>query len=81
MREPPGRFRAGSVWGVQSHPEVDADLLLEWCRSPGGAADLEDHGLRPEDLVDDAKRFGRTARQVLDAWCRVVAERVASIRL
>jgi GMP synthase (glutamine-hydrolysing) len=72
-RFPHQGFRAGSVWGVQSHPEVDADLLLEWCSSPGGAADLEAHGLRPQDLLEDAKRFSESARRVLDAWCNVVA--------
>jgi GMP synthase (glutamine-hydrolysing) len=79
-RSPHQGFRVGSVWGVQSHPEVDAELLLEWCRSPEGAAELEAYGLHAEDLVEQAKRFSPGARKVLDAWCRVVAARLAPAR-
>ena len=72
-------FRAGTVWGVQSHPEVDPELLLEWVRSPGGAAELEAHGMSADELVEEAVRFSGGARRVLDAWCRVVADRSASV--
>ena len=63
----------GSVWGIQSHPEVDARLLGEWCDSPDGSSGLEAAGLGKEDLLHDAAELARRARAVLDAWCRVVA--------
>src|SRR5205807_10019951 len=47
-------FRVGSVWGIQSHPEVDARLLGEWCDSPDGSSGLEAAGLGKEDLLHDA---------------------------
>ena len=47
-------FRRGTVWGLQSHPEVDADLVARWCRSPGGAADLESASIPPDDLTGPA---------------------------
>ena len=78
-RSPHQCFRAGSVWGVQSHPEVDPELLREWVRSPGGAADLERFGVSADDLLADAARYSGAARRVLDAWCRVVAETSASV--
>ena len=78
-RSPNQGFRMGSVWGVQSHPEVDAELLREWCESPGGSADLQAEGVRAEDLLQGANRLAARARALLDAWCRVVAERLAAV--
>jgi GMP synthase (glutamine-hydrolysing) len=69
-------FRAGSVWGVQSHPEVDPELLREWVESPEGSADLDAHGIRAGDLIEQARRYSGRARRLLDAWCRVVVGRV-----
>jgi len=76
-RHPDQGFRMGSVWGIQSHPEVDAGLLREWCESPDGSSDLKAAGLEEEDLLHDASELARRARAVLDAWCRVVADRPA----
>ena len=70
-------FRLGTVWGVQSHPEVDPDLLAEWCGSRGGSADLEAAGISPEDLLGPAGERSRGARRLIDAWCSVVAGRAA----
>ena len=67
-------FRHGTVWGVQSHPEADPDLIAEWCRSPGGAADLEANGVTAADLLDDAANRSARGRRLLEAWCGVVAE-------
>jgi GMP synthase (glutamine-hydrolysing) len=66
-------FRVGSVWGVQSHPEIDPELLAVWCRSPDGSEDLEANGVDGERLIEDAARYSGPGRSLLDAWCRVVA--------
>jgi len=73
-------FRVGTVWGVQSHPEVSPGLLAEWCRSPGGSADLEAAGISPDDLLGPAEESSRRARRLLDAWCAVVARSPAGPR-
>jgi GMP synthase (glutamine-hydrolysing) len=66
-------FRFGSVWGVQAHPEADAEMLAEWCRSPGGSADLEANGVTADDLIAPAAERSEQAGRLLGAWCRVVA--------
>jgi GMP synthase (glutamine-hydrolysing) len=66
-------FRLGTVWGIQPHPEVDPEMLAEWCRSPRGSASLEAAGLSEDDLLGPADERTKEARRVLDAWCDVVA--------
>jgi len=66
-------FRLGSVWGIQAHPEADQEIIAEWCRSAGAAADLERAGLSAEDLVGPAAEHSTGARRILDAWCRLAA--------
>jgi GMP synthase (glutamine-hydrolysing) len=68
-------FRLGTVWGIQPHPEVDPEMLAEWCRSPRGSASLEAAGLSEDDLLGSAADRSKQARRVLDAWCDVVARR------
>jgi GMP synthase-like glutamine amidotransferase len=68
-------FRLGTVWGIQPHPEVDPEMLAEWCSSHRGSASLEAAGLSEEDLLGPAAHRSKEARRVLDAWCDVVAGR------
>ena len=68
-------FRLGTVWGIQAHPEVDPEMLAEWCSSQRGSASLEAAGLSEGDLLERAADRSRDARRVLDAWCDVVARR------
>src|SRR5437764_5149017 len=67
-------FRRGTVWGVQSHPEVDPELLAEWSSLPEGKAELEAAGIDPDELIKEAEEFSPGARRLLDAWCAVVTE-------
>ncbi|MFL5798351.1 MAG: type 1 glutamine amidotransferase [Actinomycetota bacterium] len=73
-------FRLGTVWGIQAHPEADADLLTQWFRSPGGAADLEANGVAVDDLLEDAANRSARAAIVLEAWCAVVAASIDPAR-
>jgi GMP synthase (glutamine-hydrolysing) len=66
-------FRHGTVWGVQAHPEADPEVIAEWCRSPGGAADLAANGVAEDELLDGAAERSARARRVLEAWCGVVS--------
>lgn len=74
-RYPVQAFRLGSVWGLQPHPEVDPETVLEWCRDPGAQEELRELGLSCDDLLEDAERRSRVASKLLDGWCRVVASR------
>ena len=68
-------FRAGTVWGIQSHPEAGPDVIAEWCRSPGGSAALAAAGVPGDDLVGPAAENSPKARRILDAWCGIAAAR------
>jgi hypothetical protein len=61
------------VWSVQSHPEVDPELLAVWCRSRDGADDLATNGVDADRLIEEAARYSGRGRTLLDAWCGVVA--------
>lgn len=65
-------FRHGSVWGVQTHPEVDQELLSVWCRSRDGGEDLEANGVDADRLIEEAATYSARGRALLDAWCGVV---------
>jgi GMP synthase (glutamine-hydrolysing) len=67
-------FRMGTIWGVQSHPEADPEILAEWCSLPAGRAELEAAGISADELIRGAQEFSPGARRVLDAWCRVVTK-------
>lgn len=57
---------AGSVWGVQPHPEVDDEIVARW-------ADDERDEIGP-DLVDHAlAEMGRAGPELVAAWQPVAA--------
>jgi GMP synthase (glutamine-hydrolysing) len=59
-------FRAGSVVGVQWHPEVDAGILAAWyAASPAPYPH--------EAALAGVAEHGPAARRLLEAFCRVVA--------
>jgi GMP synthase (glutamine-hydrolysing) len=68
-------FRAGSLWAVQHHPEVDTAVVASWCDDPGAPAQLAQAGATRDELVGGAAARASAGRRLLDAWCRVVAER------
>jgi GMP synthase (glutamine-hydrolysing) len=39
------------VWGVQFHPEFDADIMIEFMHHDG--QDLQKHGIDPQLLIQD----------------------------
>jgi len=68
-RYPVQGFRMGSVWAVQSHPEVDRETVLSWCDLPGAAEQLRDAGTTPEHLVADIDKRMVGGRRLLAGWC------------
>jgi GMP synthase-like glutamine amidotransferase len=45
-------FRAGRGLAVQFHPEMTGDLLASWCQEEGGAQELIESGVDPDELVE-----------------------------
>lgn len=48
-------FRFGRGLAVQFHPEMTGDLLASWCRVEGGAEELIDAGLDPDELIEESR--------------------------
>ncbi len=48
-------FVAGRGLAVQFHPEMTADLLDSWCRVEGGADELLEAGLDPEEIIEESR--------------------------
>jgi GMP synthase (glutamine-hydrolysing) len=78
-RYPNQGFRLGSAWGVQSHPEITADAIRDWARSPEGRADLRLLNMTEGELLERADQRGEAGQRMLEAWCRLVAERAGAI--
>lgn len=78
-RAPVHALRAGSrVYGIQFHPEMDADRVARYASAGQPGAYLRRHGWEPRDLIalaahhDDA--HARMGRLLADRWLeRVVA--------
>ena len=74
-------FRHGSALGIQTHPEVDADILRGWLDHPGTEAMLEAAGADADELeakVTSAEGdIATTADLVFGAWLDEAAERSA----
>ena len=75
-------MRLGRVaWGVQFHPEVDAETVADWAAVPDYVADLEEAlGANGRQRFEDATRaalprFAATAQRLFDAF---IAEAVAA---
>lgn len=66
-------FRVGeSAWGVQFHPEFDADLVAGYVRAPGVGAYLRANGWEPDALLAEARRQDQAHRRMgaalFDRW-------------
>lgn len=71
---------AGTVWGVQFHPEVDADVVARWARnSPEELADL---GLDAERVCEEVQlalpELVKTWRPLAESFARLVRGRGAA---
>jgi GMP synthase (glutamine-hydrolysing) len=59
-------YRYGnSVYGLQFHPEVTAEMIADWCAQPLNCGDVEDLE-RPID--PKARDLESAAAQILEAW-------------
>lgn len=72
-RSPVHALRAGrNVYGIQFHPEMDADRVARYCNADQPGAYLRRHGWDPQDLIalaaehDDA--HARMGRAIADRW-------------
>ncbi|MFE0650379.1 type 1 glutamine amidotransferase [Streptomyces sp. NPDC059534] len=75
-------FRVGSVgWGLQFHPEVDAETVAEWAAVDGG--EVRRAGGSPEAAVASVRRAEPGLRTVwgtvAEAWGTVVRARAGAV--
>jgi GMP synthase-like glutamine amidotransferase len=81
-RSPVHVLRAGRrVYGIQFHPEMDADRVATYCNADHPGAYLRRHGWEPKALIALAERHtdahARMGRELADRWLdRVVAPMV-----
>ena len=73
-------FRVGGfAWGLQFHPEVDADIVESWVSDD---APLVAAGVSSSDAVEQVREayaeLVATWRPVIDSWVDVIAQQVAS---
>lgn len=73
----PQAFRAGRALGVQFHPELDEETLLQWLDA-GGRAEARAHGEDPERLLAETRARREESRQraydLVDAFLAEIAE-------
>lgn len=78
-RAPVHALRAGErVYGIQFHPEMDAEGVARYCNADQPGAYLRRHGWEPKDLIALAQEHtdahARMGRWLADAWLdRIVA--------
>ncbi|HEX6257261.1 MAG TPA: type 1 glutamine amidotransferase [Euzebyales bacterium] len=78
-RAPVHALRAGGrVYGVQFHPEMDADRVARYANASQPGAYLRRHGWEPADLIALAEQHhdahARMGRELADRWLdRIVA--------
>jgi GMP synthase (glutamine-hydrolysing) len=78
-RAPVHALRAGSrVYGIQFHPEMDADGIARYANADQPGAYLRRHGWEPTDLIALAEQHhdahARMGRELADRWLdRIVA--------
>ncbi|ELP68508.1 type 1 glutamine amidotransferase [Streptomyces turgidiscabies] len=72
----PQAFRAGRALGVQFHPELDEETLLQWLDA-GGRAEARAHGEDPEQLLAETRARHEESRQraydLVDAFLARIA--------
>ena len=70
-------YRAGRSYGLQFHPEVDADLVRGWATEEGGRAELMRFGIDPADLYAGAAEldaaYDDQARAIAGGFARLVS--------
>ena len=52
----PQAWRLGRSFCTQFHPEATETMIRRWANSEGGTAELLKYGIKPDDLIDDARR-------------------------
>jgi GMP synthase (glutamine-hydrolysing) len=58
-------YRYGKrVYGIQFHPEITAEMIVDWCEQPVNCGDVAVVG-RMDPVAHDG---GGSARRVMDAW-------------
>jgi GMP synthase-like glutamine amidotransferase len=72
-RAPVHALRVGRrVYGIQFHPEMDADRVARYCNAGQPGAYLRRHGWQPHDLIALARRHNddhaRMGRALADRW-------------
>jgi GMP synthase (glutamine-hydrolysing) len=81
-RSPVHALRAGrNVYGIQFHPEMDADRVARYCNFDQPGAYLRRHGWEPRDLIALARQHNdahaRMGRVIADLWLDRVVVPVA----
>ena len=72
-RAPVHAFRVGArVYGLQFHPEMDAEQVARYANAGQPGEYLREHGWRPADLIALARQHdadhGRMGRALVDRW-------------
>jgi len=52
----PQAWRLGRSFCTQFHPEATETMIGRWANSEGGSAELLKYGIKPEHLIDEARR-------------------------
>jgi GMP synthase (glutamine-hydrolysing) len=75
-------FRAGSLYGMQFHPEASAELVALWALSEKGRAELLANGVDPDGLVAEAAEldavYERQAAAIVEGFAQLIAERAGA---
>ncbi len=70
-------FRCGSAWGVQFHPEIDAEVMRGYLRARRSV--IEQEGLPAERLLADTKDTPQAARVLRRFAARLSAPTAAAL--
>lgn len=52
----PQAWRLGRSFCTQFHPEATETMIRRWANSEGGSAELLKYGIKPDHLIDEARR-------------------------
>jgi GMP synthase (glutamine-hydrolysing) len=68
---------AENVYGIQFHPEITPEMIVDWCEQPTNCGDVE--GL--DGPVDPhAADPGPWAERILDRWLALTGSRIAGVK-